>query len=358
MGTESDLLNRFVELLADYDPDAAATVRRERDARTPAGPRPLGADDGSVGRLADARLLRIRLGELLAGREQRAIAASVRAEATREAIRLRGAELARREPVLARQWLKRLHEALTEVRLTVTSAEAEAVRRLHDESRHEVQNGSWESCDGFPQRLAVAVGRLSDGVLTRLDELLTELAVAVGAVAGDVPALPRRASALPLCAPPPAGSSWERRLAGVLGLFGGFGLARLVWGYRDALPAVFGVLAPAIAVGLGVTVCGLVHRGRRLSTQRAVLTRWTAESLADLRGRLDSEVARAVLTAERELGACLERAVAARIDDADAAPRASVEPVDLSRDHDDLERLRSACAELDHLLGDAVAGVA
>lgn len=341
MSTRFDRLTRFVELLAEFDPDAAALVSRpgtdrDRDA---------------------TRALRTGLGELLAGREHRARAAAERAEATREAIRLRQIELTARGPALA-QWPKRLHEVLIEVRLAVTADAAEAVRRLHDEARHEVENGDGDVRDGFPERLALAVGRLSHGVLARLDELLTELALTVGTVAVDVPV--RTREALPstrLPRPPPtAGTGGDRRLAGVLSLFGGLGVARLVWGYREVLPAVLGTLVPAIAVGLGVTACGLVARGRRASTRRALLTRWTAESLADLRGRLESEVARRVLAAERELGGCLERAVAIRRAELDAATRAPASPAERAGENGDLERLRAACAELDRLLGDPVSG--
>jgi hypothetical protein len=333
MTTGSDPLTRFVTLLAEHDPDAAEAVRRERRA----GP----SDE------AELRLLHTALGELLAGREQRAVAAVERAEATEAAIRQRRTELAERGPVLAGQWPKRLHEALVEVRLAVTSAAAEAVRRLHDEARYEVEHGDREVRDGLPPRLALAVGRLTDGVLTRLDELLTELAVAVAAVAAQVPARIDRPvpPALLPTVPSVVGSSWERRAAGLLGLFGGCGLARLVWGYRGALPPTLAVLVPAIAVGVGVTLCGMVHRGRRASAQRALLLRWTAESLADLRGRLESEVARRVLVAERELGADLERAVAVQLGEADGLGVAAVDCIEGA----ELERLRTAYAELDRL---------
>ncbi|MGI8815880.1 MAG: hypothetical protein ACR2G2_11580 [Pseudonocardia sp.] len=258
-----------------------------------------------------------------------------RALATDQALRRRAEELAAHRRELAER-PRRLGTELAQARLGASTALTAGLRQLSEDARARLAHPD----RGYPELLAVAVVELGERYLCRAEELTT--AAAGRALAGldttppalaatdwvprpdwasrpDWVARPDWASrpdwVPPLISPPPDRGRWpaDEQVLAVAGLSAGAGLVRLAWIGGPPAPVTAG-----LAVSAAMAVAWWVTRTRRVAAERARLTQWTSEVLAELRTSLEVAFAERLLELEPRVRAALAE-LSARLDQQVAA---------------------------------------
>jgi hypothetical protein len=349
------LADRPVLPLADGPEELVVALRRSRSVA--------GTEDAHPTALRNAmRLLRTALADLLSGRETRGQHADLYRLSTERSLRRHREQVTARRSDAAAEWPKRIRVDLAQVRLAVSGEAADGLRRLREQVSDQLEHADAGARARFPEHLAAAAAALTDQVAARLDDALEQVEHALRRETGErSPACAPAWGAAPApLAAVPARRRWEDRLVLVVGVSGGFGLCRFALTGGGAFPALFGAATLPLSVGLGVASAWWLARARRAMADRAVLARWGAEVLTDLRAGLDSMVSERVLAAQRRLVALVDRAAAVRAAELDSELREQellarglvaslVEYREL--DAAALAELRGGCTELDRLLG-------
>jgi hypothetical protein len=312
----------------------------------------LTATAGSPARRAALRMLRDDLGELLAAREGRRERAELHRLATERALRGRREQLTARRLDATAHWSRRLRTDLAAARLDASAELADGLSRLRAQSAEHLPGAGRLDRARFPDRLAGAGDRLAAQLCARFDQRVAALEELVRADLGAAPVRATPASPAPRCTPPPSRDRRPGRVLAVVLVSALYGMARLAGGGTSGS-------APVLLAGAAVAGVGWLEWSRRGGADRDALATWTAELLAELRGRADAALADRALAAERRLAALVDTAAAARVAvlddqlrDQDGLARACAARL---AEHRELDRtavaeLRHGCARLDALL--------
>jgi hypothetical protein len=214
-----------------------------------------------------------------------------------------------------------LRTGLAAGRLTASAELATALAALDRELRHHADHTDRAGRAALPGRAAAAVDRMAAragerwvaAVLPAVRRVATARSLAVPwstpGSADPVTAVLARPPAAPLPPPDPPTGAVRALLAGATE--GTWRLALLPAAALPAvgLPALGGRSAVPLAAGLGLALLVTAVRARRSRTDRARLRRWGADTVAAVRGALETELTRRLLEVERLAGAELDDAV-------------------------------------------------
>lgn len=221
---------------------------------------------------------------------------------TGQALEREGADLADGIRELCVEGPRRLRTDLAEVRRSTSVELAGALRTLRDDARQRLGRADRAGRASFPEQFRAAATELASRVVDRMESGWTAATRSIGCAGWprpDLPviALPGRSNR----------SAVEDRIMVLVGASGGLGLGRLALSsMAGGASALDGVAMPA-AVGLGVGAAWWLARVRRAVADRALLERWVAEVLADLRTGLEAMLTERALVAERQLVPLLTR---------------------------------------------------
>ena len=320
-------------------------------------------DPGRAARRNAMRYLRSALGQLLTERESRCRNAELHGQLGEQSMRRHREQLTADRLALASEWPKRVRADLAEVALALSGEAAAALRRLRQDAVDQIEQADRAARTGFPARLAAASVSFTAQLVELADRSYADLEREVRNEAGDrTPSASDPSQARCIVGPPPTPpirSQVEDRLVVAVGVAGSVGLIRFVLTGAHVLGSPFGAATLPLAIGFGVGAGYWLVRVRRAAHDRAVLTRWAGEVLAELRRSMEELLSQRLLATERGLHALVDRAVARRAAELDSLlrehellTRARVGELarDREQDQTELTRLREGCARLDRLL--------